>query len=126
VRQLWFFLLGGIVAVAAPVAAHHSFSADYFEERMVSMDGEVLEFQHKNPHSVLVFAAKDERGQVQRFTGEWAGVSRLTRDGVTKDTIKPGNLLVLSGSPARRPGEYRLHVKGIQRPADGWTWGRTR
>ena len=125
-ERLRLFLFCGIVAVGGPVVAHHSFAADYIEEQMVSMDGELVEFQQKNPHSIIVFAAKDERGQVQRFTGEWGGVARLTRDGITKETFKPGDLLILSGSPARRPGEYRLHVKGIERPADGWKWGRSR
>lgn len=124
VKRLLLFLFGSVLAAGVPVLAHHSFAKDYLEEQMVSMEGELLEFQHKNPHSTLLFAAADDGGQMQRFMGEWGGISRLTRDGITKDTFKPGDFLILSGSPGRRPEERRLHVKGIHRPADGWKWGR--
>ncbi len=108
----------------APIDAHHSFAADYVETEMVSMEGDLLRFEHKNPHSIMVIAVTDERGQSQTFTAEWGGLNRLKRDGITNETFKVGDRLVLRGSPGRRPEERRIHLKGIHRPADGWTWGR--
>jgi len=41
---------------------------------------------------------------------------------VTKDTLRPGDKVIVTGSPPRDPSEYRLHLKRIERPADGWKW----
>jgi hypothetical protein len=68
--------------------------------------------------------AADDRGQMQRFSAEWANPNRLTREGISKDTLRPGDRLIVRGSPGRNASEYRLHLKGIERPADGWRWGR--
>jgi hypothetical protein len=66
--------------------------------------------------------AKDENGQMQRFSAEWASPNRLSQQSVGKDTLKPGDRLVISGSPARNASERKLHLKQIERPADGWKW----
>src|SRR3989442_8654344 len=62
--------------------------------------------------------AKDENGQMQRFSAEWASPNRLSQQSVGKDTLKPGDRLVISGSPARNASERKLHLKQIERPAD--------
>lgn len=124
-RTLLNLLCGALVA-GVPVYAHHSFAVDYFENQVVSVEGEILQFQHKNPHSILVVSANDEHGQLQTFTAEWGGASRLNRDGVTPQTLKPGDHVVVDGSPGRKPGEHKLHLKGLYRPADGWRWRRSR
>jgi hypothetical protein len=122
-RRLLLVLLGATVA-GSSIYAHHSFAADYDESQIVSIEGELLRFEYKNPHSVMYIAVKDEQGQVQTFGAEWRGLNRLKGDGVTATTFKPGDYLILSGSPGRRAADRRLHLKGIQRPADGGRWGR--
>lgn len=120
------YLLSGAMLAGVPLDAHHSFATDYFEDQIVSVQGELLQFQYKNPHSIVVIAVNDERGQAQTFTGEWRGATGLNRDGVTPQTLKPGDQVVVSASPGRKPGERKLHIKGISRPADGWKWTRSR
>jgi hypothetical protein len=102
--------------------AHHSFSVDYFEEQTVSIEGEVEQFQLKNPHSFLYIKVKDERGELQTFAAEWGGLSRLERRGVTAETFKPGDFVIVTGSPGRKASERRIHLKGLHRPSDGWRW----
>jgi hypothetical protein len=41
---------------------------------------------------------------------------------MSRDTLKPGDRLIVTGSPSRDPSAYRMHLKRIERPADGWTW----
>ena len=108
----------------APIYAHHSFAVDYIETEMVSMEGNVVQFDYKNPHSILVVAVADEQGQLQTFSMEFGGINRLKRDGITPETFKVGDRVVLRGSPGRRPQERRVHLKGLLRPADGFSWGR--
>jgi len=120
------FLLGTMAAAALaviPADAHHSFAAYYFEEQTISIEGEVVEFEYRNPHAWVHVMGKDADGRLQRFSAEWAGLSRLQSRGVVKDTLKPGDHVIISGSPGRNPWENRLHLKSITRRADGWTWG---
>jgi hypothetical protein len=121
-------LLGVIVAlvVGVPVAGHHSFAAYYFEEQSVTLEGDVVEFDYRAPHAWLYLMAPDAQGQLQRFSAEWANPRRLTGDGITRDKLKAGDHVVVTGSPGRTPSEYKIHLKRIRRPADGWEWGMQR
>jgi hypothetical protein len=118
-----------IATIAGGVTAHthHSFAAHYFEDQTVTIEGEVVEFEYRNPHAWLHVMATAENGQLRRYSAEWASIDRLRRSGVTIDTLKPGDRVIVSGSPGRNRAEYRLHLKTISRPSDGWTWaGRRR
>jgi hypothetical protein len=114
--------LAAIVAAALSLSAHHSFSAYYFEEQSVTIEGVVQEFQYRSPHAVLMFTARDDQGQTRTYAAEWGNPNRLSRQGITRDTLKPGDAVVVTGSPGRTATEYKLHLKGIRRPADGWSW----
>lgn len=126
-RTLLTLVIGTFVA-GIPGYAHHSFAAFYFEDQSISIQGEVQEFQYRNPHAILMVNARDPEGRMQTYAAEWAGTGRLVGQGVTKDTLKPGDFVIVTGSPGRVASEYKVHLKGIQRPADGWSWsgGRRR
>lgn len=115
----------GLAVAAAPVAAHHSFSAHYFEEQSITIEGVVKEFQYRSPHAILLFAAPDAGGRTQTYAAEWANPNRLNRQGITESTLKPGDVVVVTGSQGRVATDHKVHLKGIRRPADGWTWGRS-
>lgn len=115
------FIIAGI-----PAGAHHSFAAYYIESQSISIEGEVREFQFRSPHAILLFAARTPEGQMQTYAAEWANPRRLGGQGIDKDTLKPGDLVVVTGSPGRTASEYKVHLKGIRRPADGWSWDRGR
>lgn len=116
-------LVIGTFIVGIPVFAHHSFAAFYFEDQSVTIQGAVKEFVYRNPHAVLMVDAKDDQGIVRTFAGEFAGPGRLAGQGVTKDTIKPGDEVIVTGSPGRTATEYKIHLKRVERPSDGWSWG---
>jgi hypothetical protein len=116
-----------ILMEAVPAHSHHSFPAHYFEEQSITVKGELVEFEYKSPHAWVHVMVKDETGQTQRFSAEWANPNRLQQLSITKDTLKPGDLLIITGSPGRNASERKIHLKGIERPADGWNWrGRAR
>lgn len=121
-------LLLAAVLLAAPAAyAHHSFAADYFEDQSVTLEGDITEFRYRNPHAWVVFRAPDASGEMATFSAEWAGAGRLGQMGITADTLKPGDRIRIVGAPGRDASQRRLHLKQIERPADGWTWaGRNR
>jgi hypothetical protein len=113
--------IGTLVAVT-PVSAHHSFAAYYFEDQSITLEGVVQEFQLRSPHAMLIFTSRDRDGREQTFSAEWGNPRRLSSQGVTKDTLKPGDAVVVTGSPGRVGSENKVHLKGIKRPVDGWAW----
>ena len=115
----------GVLALISGVTAnaHHSFAAAYFESESTTLEGEVQEFHLKSPHALLLFSAKTPEGTIDTYTAEWANPRRLTSAGITQDTLKPGDRVVVTGSPGRNRSERKLHLKGIRRPADGWAYG---
>lgn len=121
------FGLAVVLALAAPALyAHHSFSADYHEDQRISLEGSVEEFLYRNPHAFLKVRVMQD-GQPVSYLAEWAGAGRLERQGVTPETLRAGDVVRISGSPGRNERDRRIHLKSIQRPADGWEWsGRRR
>ena len=113
-----------IVAVAGgvPAWAHHSFAATYFEDKSVTIEGKLVEFDFRNPHSFVTVEVPDGQGKMDTWAAEWRSSGRLTRDGLSKDTLHPGDHVIIIGSPGRTASEYRIHLKKITRPSDGFHW----
>jgi hypothetical protein len=102
--------------------AHHSFAATYFVDQVITVKGTVTEFLFRNPHSFLKVQAPDDKGEMQIWAVEWAGGAQLAQANVAKDTLKPGDLVVVSGNPGRTASEHRIRLKSISRSADGFKW----
>jgi len=118
------WLLLSIVAMLASSAgqAHHSFAATYFVDREVTIEGTLTQFMYRNPHSFVKVAAPDDKGQMQTWSVEWGGGAQLTQEHVTRETLKPGDHVIVTGNPGRDPTEHRIRLHKIVRPADGWKW----
>ena len=118
----------GITTLVAgtPAGAHHSFSRYYLEDQSVTIEGEVREFRYRSPHAGLLFMAGSPEGRMMTYEAEWSNPRRLSGQGITKDTLKPGDFVVVTGSPGRPGSENKVHLKGIRRPADGWSWTNRR
>ena len=117
---------GAALFVTAAANAHHSFPAYYFEDQTITIEGEVAEFDYRAPHAWVHVLVGDANGQIQRFSAEWANPQRLMRDGITRDSLKPGDRVVVTGSPGRTASERKMHLKRVVRPADGWMWSGMR
>jgi len=111
-----------LLLAGAPLQAHHSFATYYHEDQSVTIEGVVLEFDFRAPHAWVYFNVPDAQGQARRFSAEWANPNRLSRDAITRETLKPGDRVVITGSPGRTASENKIHLKRIERPADGWRW----
>ena len=123
-RQLFVTLLIAVSLVAgARLSAHHSFVATYLEGEKGTIEGEVTNFLLRNPHSFLFVSVTDDMGEAQEWAVECGSGTQMRGEGITIDTLKPGDHVVVTGDPSRTPGEARLRMRQLERPADGWSWG---
>ena len=107
-----------VAASIAAVKAHHSIARIYDSSRRVTVAGVVEEFQLVNPHPLLLMTV-ERGGQVERWRLEMDNRRELVEIGVTANTFRPGDRLVVSGS-AGRTQPQNLYVLRLDRPADGF------
>lgn len=121
-KSLAFALLAAASLAAAPAHSHHSFAAVYDAEKEVTIEGKVVQFQYRNPHSVLHVLAKDESGVDKRYAVEWQGATQLGAAGISAQTVHPGDPVVVTGHPGRVAAENRLLMLEIKRTSDDFSW----
>ena len=123
-------LLAGAVLLAAGSArslAHHSFAATYNSDTQIEVTGTVKELVWRNPHSFLRIDVTDQDGNLETWALEWGSINQLSEENMTRTTLRPGDLVVARGDPARTSSRPRLLLRELTRPADGWRWvGRVR
>jgi len=118
-------ITAGAIVSGGRALAHHSFAATYFEDKTQKIEGNLVQFLYRNPHSFVHVEGPDEKGVMQRWAVEWGAGGQLGRQGVTRETLKPGDHVVIVGNPGRNPDDHRLRMVNITRPSDGWKWGGT-
>ncbi len=107
----------------AQVMAHHSFPATYVDGEKTSIEGDLIAFMFRNPHSYVHLNVTDDSGTVVRYAVEWGAASALGRHGITRASLKPGDHVIVNGLPARNADEKRVLLRTIERPSDGFRWG---
>ena len=122
-RTMLAILTLAMMAVAVPGGAHHSFAATYNEGKKVSIEGKLVQFLFRNPHSFVHVMAPDANGMEQRWAVEWGGAGQLGGQGVTRETLKVGDVVVITGNPGRNQADHRIRMLTLRRPADGFGWG---
>ena len=122
--KLAAMLIAGASVFGVNAWAHHSFAATYFEDQRVTVEGDLVQFLYRNPHSFVHVEAKDPKtGEMVRWAVEWGAGGQLGRQGVTRETLKPGDHVIVVGNPGRNPEDHRLRMVNVTRPSDGWKWG---
>jgi hypothetical protein len=109
-RALFLLPVAGVFLASVPVLAHHGFAGRYDEEHPVTVQGTVLEFEFVNPHSAIIFEAKDKNGVPQRWHAELGGSNVLHRmDNWERDTLKPGDKITITG-PQNKNGSPDMNL----------------
>jgi Family of unknown function (DUF6152) len=98
-----FWLLASMICLwRTPLAAHHSFGAEYDEEKPVTLTGVITKIEWTNPHSHFFMDVKDDKGNVANWKFEGYPPVVLYRTGWKRDvTMKPGDIVTVFGWRSR-------------------------
>jgi hypothetical protein len=112
------FGLVAVVAFMAPalVEAHHS-GVMFEEEKEVTVQGVVKEFQYTNPHSWLLVDVTNADGTVTTWGFEAEGPSTLMQRRIRKSDLTPGTKLTITGHPMKDGRPAALWMRAVR--ADG-------
>jgi hypothetical protein len=102
--------------------AHHAASATYVHGKTVKIEGTLKEFIWRNPHSFMKVEAPDEKGDIQLWVIEGAAPTQFSEKGVTRNSLRPGDHVIITGQPGRLTGDHRMLLQKVERPSDGWKW----
>jgi hypothetical protein len=88
-----------LLATPSPISAHHAWQLD--RSRVLTLKGTVTSFAFSTPHVQIYFEVKDDQGNIEKWVAGGASPNRLSRSGWTRDTLKPGDSITVTGYRAR-------------------------
>ncbi|PYQ80265.1 MAG: hypothetical protein DMG01_06810, partial [Acidobacteria bacterium] len=99
-RVIIAIIAGFALAALQPVAAHHSFAAEFDANKPINLNGTVTRIEWANPHIWVYLDVKNDEG-VQPWQCEGGPPNTLTRNGWTKDSLKVGDQVTIDGVLAK-------------------------
>lgn len=100
-KRLVLLATAGLLLAALPVAAHHSFRAQYDETQAITLKGTITKIAWNNPHVLMYLDVKSDAGKDAHWELELSSPNGLLSQGWKVDSLKPGDLVSVSGFRAR-------------------------
>jgi hypothetical protein len=114
-------IVGGILLIVGvqPASGHHSFAAEFDASKPVTLSGTFTKIEWANPHIWVYLDVKDGKGNLEHWQCEGGPPNTLTRNGWTKDVLKPGDQVTIDGVLAK-DGSKTCNARTVKLP-DGRT-----
>ena len=116
-----YFAIPVAAVVGFSANAHHSIAGMYHRDQQVTVSGAIAEFRFVQPHPFIVLEADTGTAEPQRWHLELDNHRELVQLGVTEDTFRPGDEVVVTGDRAR-DGDDRLYIRLLERSVDGFRY----
>jgi hypothetical protein len=112
-------IVGACWLAGVPLQAHDAISTFYDMGRRLTIEAIVRELHFVNPHPFVLVDVRSSDGAAEPWRLEMDNRRELVEIGFTNQTLKPGDTIVVAGSPARHEARS-LYVRRLDRPADGF------
>ncbi len=107
------FLVAGLVMTGSVLQAHHAVAGVYDLNKEVVLQGVLKKLNFTNPHASIELTVTDKDGKATDWLLTTASVTTLTREGINKSSMKPGELLKVTILPARN-GSPAGFIRNLQ------------
>ena len=94
-------LIFGLALAPGPAFAHHAFAAEFDRDRPIEVTGTVTNVEWMNPHARFYVDVEDDNSAVVKWDFELGSPNGLMRQGWRRDSLKPGDVVTVSGWRAR-------------------------
>jgi hypothetical protein len=101
VAAAWAIAVGLLLASLTTLHGQLSFSATYDDDRQLRLEGVVTHVDWVNPRAYLRLNVRDASGVLANWAVEIGNPLELERRGWTASTVRPGDVVVVSGNPAK-------------------------
>jgi hypothetical protein len=105
----------GLLASAFPLAAHHSFAAEFDGSKQITLNGVVTKLDWVNPHAYIYVDVKGADGTVVNWAIETGAPNILYRQGWRKSDLKPGDMVTLTAFLAK-DGSHTAAARDVKLP----------
>lgn len=105
----------GLLLTTVPVWAHHAFSSEFDSEKPLRLEGTIIRTEWVNPHAWIHINVKNTEGQTEEWMIEGGTPNTLMRRGISRDTLKIGTAIVVTGYQAK-DGSLRANGRDLTYP----------
>jgi len=106
-------LVAGLVITGIALEAHHAVAGVYDLNKEVVLEGRLKKLNFTNPHASIELSVPDKDGKITDWVLTTASVQVLTREGINKTSMKPGEALKVTILPARN-GSPAGFIRNLQ------------